>query len=104
TNWTCAWPFQGRQPMHPHGPDPLAGPLRGTTAWWHGRPADEQPADNVPIPQDPPPPAPRARKRGPRKIPSELVERVRAEIAAGTYDAPDKFQAALERLLERMWD
>ena len=92
--------------MHPHGPDPLVGPLRGTSAWWHGQPADEQPAaDGAPVPSDPSPTAPtRTRKRGPRKIRSELVERVRAEIAAGTYDTPDKFQAALERLLERMWD
>ena len=90
--------------MHPHGPDPLAGPLRGTSAWWHGRPPDEPSApDNSP--PEPPAPAPtRTRKRGPRKIRTELVERVRAEIAAGSYDTPDKFQAALERLLERMWD
>jgi negative regulator of flagellin synthesis FlgM len=91
--------------MHPHGPDPLVGPLRGTTAWWHGRSADEPDlADDSPAPQEPPAAPPRTRKRGPRKIRTELVERVRAEIAAGTYDTPDKFQAALERLLERMWD
>jgi len=53
----------------------------------------------------PPPAAPtRTRKRGPRKIRTELVERVRGEIAAGSYDTPDKFQAALERMLESMWD
>jgi hypothetical protein len=91
--------------MQPHGPDPLAGPLRGTSAWWHGRPADEPPlADEAPAPPVQPPTPPRTRKRGPRKIRTELVERVRAEIAAGTYDTPDRFQAALERLLERMWD
>jgi hypothetical protein len=32
----------------------------------------------------------------------DLVARVRGEIAAGTYDTPEKFEAALERLLERM--
>jgi hypothetical protein len=91
--------------MQPHGPDPLAGPLRGTTAWWHGRPADEPPpADDAPIGPEPSPAPCRPRKRGPRKIRTELVDRVRAEIAAGVYDTPDKFQAALERLLERMWD
>jgi hypothetical protein len=90
--------------MHPHGPDPLVGPLRGTSAWWHGRPADEPSATDSATPPEPPAAPTRTRKRGPRKIRTELVERVRAEIAAGSYDTPDKFQAALERLLERMWD
>jgi hypothetical protein len=31
----------------------------------------------------------------------ELVARIRKEIAAGTYDTPEKFDAALARLLER---
>ncbi|MER3417298.1 MAG: hypothetical protein C4297_13980 [Gemmataceae bacterium] len=34
----------------------------------------------------------------------ELVRRVRREIAAGTYDTPDKLRTALERLLERLRD
>jgi hypothetical protein len=81
----------------------LAGPLRGTSAWWHGRSNDDlPPAHETSLPDADPPP--RVRKRGPRKIRAELVQRVRAEIAAGTYDTPDKFHAALERLLERMWD
>ncbi|MDX2130838.1 MAG: flagellar biosynthesis anti-sigma factor FlgM [Planctomycetota bacterium] len=29
----------------------------------------------------------------------DLVDRVKAEIAAGTYDTPDKFEAALTELL-----
>jgi hypothetical protein len=33
---------------------------------------------------------------------SELVERVRREIAAGTYDTPEKWDAALDRLLKRL--
>lgn len=36
---------------------------------------------------------------GPDGIRHELVERVRAEIAAGTYDAEDKWLAAEERLI-----
>jgi anti-sigma28 factor (negative regulator of flagellin synthesis) len=35
-------------------------------------------------------------------IRTELVERVRREIAAGTYDTPEKWAVALERLLERL--
>lgn len=31
----------------------------------------------------------------------ELVARVRREIAAGTYDTPEKMEIALARLLER---
>jgi hypothetical protein len=32
----------------------------------------------------------------------ELVDRVRREIAAGTYDTPEKFELALDRLLDRL--
>jgi hypothetical protein len=35
-------------------------------------------------------------------IRTELVERVRREIAAGTYDTPEKWDIALERLLRRL--
>jgi hypothetical protein len=35
----------------------------------------------------------------------DLVERVRREIEAGTYDTPEKMDLALERLLKRLeWD
>jgi hypothetical protein len=32
----------------------------------------------------------------------DLIARVRREIAAGTYDTPEKWEAALERLLDRI--
>ena len=32
----------------------------------------------------------------------DLIARVREEIAAGTYDTPEKFEVAMERLLERL--
>lgn len=86
--------------MQSHGPDPLAGPLRGTSAWWHGRAPDADPPAETPPPETPAE-TPR-RKRAPRKIRVDLVNRVKAEIAAGTYDTADKFHEALERLLERM--
>jgi negative regulator of flagellin synthesis FlgM len=35
-------------------------------------------------------------------IRADLVERVRREIAAGTYETPEKWDAALDRLLERL--
>jgi len=31
-----------------------------------------------------------------------LVERVRRQIAEGTYDTPEKFEAALDRLLRNL--
>lgn len=37
-----------------------------------------------------------------RPIRQELVERVRREIAAGSYETPEKWEKALERLLERL--
>jgi hypothetical protein len=33
---------------------------------------------------------------------AELVERVRREIAEGTYDTPEKWDLALSRLLDRL--
>jgi hypothetical protein len=33
---------------------------------------------------------------------AELIERIRREIAAGTYDSPEKWEAALDRLLFRI--
>jgi anti-sigma28 factor (negative regulator of flagellin synthesis) len=36
---------------------------------------------------------------------SELVERIRRQIADGTYDTPEKLAVALERLLNRLeWE
>jgi len=37
-----------------------------------------------------------------RGIRQKLVSRVRAEIAAGTYDTPEKFEIALERMLNQL--
>jgi len=49
----------------------------------------QQPAEEVPSLADP-------------EIRKELVERVRREIAEGTYETPEKWEAALDRLLERI--
>ena len=56
--------------------------------------------------------APRSRKRSQFRRPVEhqddvnfradLVARVRREIADGTYDTPEKFEIALDRLLDRL--
>jgi hypothetical protein len=37
-----------------------------------------------------------------RPIRADLVERLRREIAEGTYETPEKWEAALQRLLEQL--
>lgn len=72
--------------MHRHGPGCLPGPIsRGRSCW--KSPSSSAPGSRPP--QDAP-------------IRRELVERVRKEIEAGTYDTPEKFDLALERLLRRL--
>ena len=71
--------------MHAHGPSCLPGPITRDPDWWSVPAGDDSlaPTDAGPIRQP-------------------LVERVRREIAEGTYDTPEKFEAALERLLRRL--
>lgn len=86
--------------MHEHGPDELIGPIRGTAGWWHGMGAQPD------LPDDGPPETKKPRKKrrssdspGMRK---ELVERIRREIAAGTYDTQEKWEAALDCLCDQL--
>ena len=91
--------------MHEHGPNSLEGPIRGTTAWWRGlEPPEERLSPEPTTARDPTnrnddPMEDDIRPEGIRK---KLVERVRREIAAGTYDTPEKWEAALDRLLEQL--
>jgi hypothetical protein len=85
--------------MHEHGPDCLEGPIRGSQAWWRGLEAVPEPAA-----ADPDATAAKPRKQKESGIREELVARIRGEIAAGTYDTPEKWQAALDRLLDRLDD
>jgi hypothetical protein len=81
--------------MQTHSPNTLEGPVTWERSWWP-RPGEAAPAD--------PPPAP---PRDPDIIRTELVERARRDIAAGTYDTPEKWELALRRLLEetdRLYD
>jgi hypothetical protein len=88
--------------MHRHGPDELFGPLRGTTAWWRGLgAAPDTSGEGTQV---------KLRKKGTNRsrhqtdsgIRWELVQRVRQEIDAGTYDCPHRWEQALDRLLERL--
>ena len=49
-------------------------------------------------------PPKKSRRRKPASIRLELVERVRREIADGTYDTQEKWEAALDKLLEHLAD
>ena len=91
--------------MQHHGPNGYPAPVRGTPGWW-------QELGQLTAPE-PPPKKKRSRKRASSanseqltkvgsRIRVELVERVRREIADGTYDTPEKWEAALDRLLENL--
>jgi hypothetical protein len=83
--------------MHEHGPNCLEGPIRGSTAWWRGLAPVPEPAEAA---------AKAIRKKSSKTedtgIREALVARIRSEIEAGTYDTPRKWEAALDRLLERL--
>jgi hypothetical protein len=75
--------------MHRHSPSCLPGPVsRHREAWQRY----QSPTDlhEAPVPLD---------ARGVRV---DLVARIRREIAAGTYDTEQKWEAALDRLLGRL--
>ncbi|HXG11640.1 MAG TPA: hypothetical protein VNK04_17930 [Gemmataceae bacterium] len=67
--------------MYRHGPSSLKG-----SVWCCRFPHPGQPSSDEPEPP----------------IRWDLVERIRREIAAGTYDTPEKWEAALQRLLDRL--
>ena len=72
---------QARQGSSPGAATPATPPTQRATDMDH--------SGKQPRPRDP-------------QIRHELVERVRREIAEGTYDTPEKMDIALERLLERL--
>ncbi|MCI0684381.1 MAG: hypothetical protein L0Y71_19900 [Gemmataceae bacterium] len=90
--------------MQHQGPNGMGGPLRGTSVWWHGRTDKSEPCVAVAI--EPAPPESQPPDSQPPELAAgirlELVERVRREIAAGDYDTPARWEAALDRLLDRL--
>jgi hypothetical protein len=68
--------------MRTHDPTCLDGPLSGNRDWW--RKDEPTPAPAEPL------------------FRAGLVEEIRREIAAGTYDTPERWEAALDRLLDRL--
>lgn len=94
--------------MQQHGPTELNGPVRGSRGWWQGL-GEEPPlveTESCDQPDSVQTKRPRRSKRSVgRGIPpdrQQLIDRVRGEIAAGTYDSPQKWEAALDRLLDRL--
>lgn len=84
--------------MHEHGPDELVGPVRGTAAWWQGTAAPPLPPEVSAQAEE----KPAKKRKDAAPIRTELVERIKKEIAAGTYDTPEKWEAALDCLLDRL--
>lgn len=86
--------------MLSHGPSCLNGPVSRDRSWWIPDELDSFLEDCR---------AGNAQKF-PRKkdaanthlIRTELVERIRREIAEGTYDTPERWEAALDRLFEHL--
>jgi hypothetical protein len=74
--------------MQTHNPSCLEGPISGTREWWRTVHDNEM----TPSPERDIEPLFRA----------ALVERIRREIAAGTYETPEKWEKALDRLLRRL--
>jgi hypothetical protein len=73
--------------MHTHNPSCLEGPITGTREWWRTVDNNEETPsteDNEPL------------------FRAALVEQIRSEIAAGTYDTPEKWDIAMDRLLRRL--
>ena len=82
--------------MHRHGPDCLEGPWSRAAPWWFAA------ASLPPSPAAGRTPASKDRVRESQPFRADLVERIRREIAEGRYDTPEKWRAAVERLLDQL--
>src|SRR5436190_15735070 len=89
---------RGEETMYRHGPTCLAGPVSKARVMWVWSDSGTAAAETMTFePQEPPDPL-SARA----EIRLDLVQRVRREIADGTYETPEKWDAALDRLLDRL--
>lgn len=82
-----------------HGPSCLSGPVTRDPSWWA---AEEGPAQTTSAASNMMETPASDPEREDRPIRTELVERVRREIAEGTYDTPEKWEIALDRLFKRL--
>ncbi len=82
--------------MFSHGPSCLKGPLSGARPGWHPTaPRGVAGGDDRPLPSN-------EGERRPVSVRRQLVERIRAELAAGVYETPEKWEVALDRLLRSL--
>ena len=73
--------------MQKHSPSCLPGPVSGARPWWqHLETNEESQTSNEKQPM----------------FRAALVEQIRREIVAGTYDTPEKWEIALDRLAGRI--
>src|SRR5262245_55052405 len=78
---------RGEGTMRYDGPATLEGPLSRSRSCWQ-----EEAAPDYQAPPD-----------GPDELLRwELIDRVRSEIAQGTYDTDERWQRALDRLLDEL--
>jgi hypothetical protein len=79
--------------MFRHGPSCLEGPVSRSRPWWAQPAAAER---------EPEGPSRRRQEDASGEMRLDLIESVRAAIAAGVYDTPDRWEQALDRLFERL--
>jgi hypothetical protein len=81
--------------MYRHASTCLKGPVSRSRPWWQDGPGeDAEGACRGAVGKTSDGSAGAVRQ--------ELIDRVRREISAGTYDTPEKWQAALDRLVKRI--
>jgi hypothetical protein len=82
--------------MFRHRPSCLEGPVSHTLGPWSGENTDSDRCRNQS--------GSRAASPDIASIRTELVERIRGAIAEGRYETPEKWEAALELLFQRLHD
>ena len=82
--------------MYRHASTCLKGPVSRSRAWWQECPGEEiDKGGSAAVGEA-------VCDRRNQRMRLDLIARVRREIAAGTYDTPEKWEVALDRLLERL--
>ncbi|MGF1582216.1 MAG: hypothetical protein ACFCD0_23065 [Gemmataceae bacterium] len=87
--------------MHIHSASCLVGPISASRAWWQlANLQDVAASDEAPQTLDPEQPMKDVEGAG--EIRHDLVDRIRREIASGTYDTAERWDAALDRLCDEL--
>ena len=92
-------------PSHLHGPHGLNGPQAHRAQGSAGNPEAKPvsgPSDELQISAAAEAAIQSAESTSAESMRTDLVRRVRSEIAQGTYETPEKLDAALDRLLDEI--